>query len=219
MPGCVSTLTVILALDSRARALTNHSTTLRYWLDRHNSGDARATDELIRFSEDRFRRLVQSRLRQFDRLRRFEDTDDVLVGVQARFATALRGRRFETLGDFLRYGATLIGHQLIDFTRHYFGPLGQGRREVAVDLTGTTRDAMEPADPAAGPADLARQSDIDGVIDRLPTEHRDLFHALYYLGLSQADAADVLDISLSTLKRRWVEARDLFLERYGYEPV
>ena len=77
---------------------------------------------------------------------------------------------------------------------------------------------MDPSDPAAGPADLARQTDIDGVIDRLPAEHRDLFHALYYLGLTQSDAAEVLDISLSTLKRRWVEARELFLERYGYDP-
>jgi len=209
----------MLALGARARALTNHSTTLRYWLDRHNSGDASATEELIRFSEDRFRRLVQLRLRQFDRLRRFEDTDDVLVGVQARIATALRARQFETLADFLRFGATLIGHQLIDFTRHYFGPLGQGRREIALDGTGSTTAAMEPADPCPGPADLARQTDIDGVIDRLPAEHRDLFHALYYLGLSQKDAADVLDISLSTLKRRWLEARDFFLERYGYDPV
>jgi len=198
--------------------LTNHSTTLRYWLDRHNSGDGTATDELIRFSEDRFRRLVQSRLRQFNRLRRYEDTDDVLVGVQARFSTALRGRRFETLGDFLRFGAALIGHQLIDFSRHYFGPLGQGRREIALDGSGSARAPMDPSDPAAGPADLARQTDIDGVIDRLPAEHRDLFHALYYLGLTQSDAAEVLDISLSTLKRRWVEARELFLERYGYDP-
>jgi len=207
----------MLAPGSRARTLTNHSTTLRYWLNRHNAGDGTATDELIRFSEDRFRRLVQSRLRQFDRLRRFEDTDDVLVGAQVRFATALRGRRFETLDDFLRFGAALIGHQLIDFSRHYFGPLGQGRREIALDGSGSARALMDPADPAAGPADLARQIDIDGVIDRLPAEHRDLFHALYYLGLTQKDAADVLDISLSTLKRRWVEARELFLERYGYD--
>ena len=195
--------------------MTNHSTTLRFWLDRHNTGDATATTELIRFSEDRFRRLVRSRLRQFDRLRRFEDTDDVLVGVQTRFATALRDRRFDTLVDFLRFGATLIGHQLIDFSRHYFGPLGQGRREVAIggnELGGPGR--VEPQDPAAGPADLARVGDIDGVIDRLPAEHREVFHALYYLGLTQADAADVLDVSLSTLKRRWVEAREMFLQQY-----
>src|SRR5262249_8407752 len=139
------------------------------------------------------------------------------VGVRQGWASALRGRWFELRGFFLGWGPTRMGHNLIVFSRHYFGPLGQGRREVGFDGTGTTRDAMEPADPAVGPADLARQSDIDGVIDRLPTEHRDLFHALYYLGLSQSDAADVFEISLSTLKRRWVEARDLFLERYGYD--
>ena len=38
---------------------------------------------------------------------------------------------------------------------------------------------------------------------------------MYYLGLTQADAADILGLSLSTLKRRWLEAREAFLDRYG----
>jgi RNA polymerase sigma-70 factor (ECF subfamily) len=201
--------------------LSNHSTTLRYWLDRHNAGDPAATQELIRFSQDRFRRLVRSRLRQFARLRRFEDSDDVLVGVQARFAKALEERRFAEFQDFLRFGAALVRHQLVDFTRHYFGPLGKGRFELhRQDAQHSDYgDRIEPADRQAGPAELARQTDIDAVIEGLPADHQNLFHALYYLGLTQQDAADVLDISLSTLKRRWLDARQLFLERYGYDDL
>jgi RNA polymerase sigma-70 factor (ECF subfamily) len=162
---------------------------------------------------------VRSRLKHFARLRRFEDTDDVLVGVQARFATALQEHRFAEFQDFLRFGAALVRHQLVDFTRHYFGPLGKGRFELNLQEAQHSDDCnrFEAADRLAGPADLARQADIDAVIEGLSEDHQSLFHALYYLGLTQQDAADVLDISLSTLKRRWLEARQVFLERYGYD--
>lgn len=198
--------------------MDNHSTTLRHWLDRHRAGDPAATEELIRYSQDRFRVLVQSRLRDFARVRRFEDTDDILSGVQARFVSALRAHHFDSLEAFLRVGATLVRNHLIDVTRHYFGPLGAGRREVGPPGDNSTT-GPDVTDRAAGPGDLARQADIDATIDGLPEEHRQLFHALYYLGLTQKDAADLLGVSLSTLKRRWLAARELFLARYGHDEL
>jgi RNA polymerase sigma factor (sigma-70 family) len=200
--------------------VSDHSTTLRLWIDRHNAGDSAACEELLRFSEDRFRLLAHARLRQFARLRRFVDTGDVLVGAQLRFAAAIRTLQFRTLDDFLRLGAAMMNRQLIDLSRHYFGPLGAGRHEV-----GATADAAggatrpEPADPGVTPAAATQQTDIDEVIAGLSPVHRELFDLMYYQGLSVAEAADFLAVSTSTVKRRWLEARTTFMERYSDGPA
>jgi RNA polymerase sigma-70 factor (ECF subfamily) len=41
----------------------------------------------------------------------------------------------------------------------------------------------------------------------LPAEDREVFDLIYYQGLSQAEAAGLLDISERTLQRRWQSAR------------
>jgi RNA polymerase sigma factor (sigma-70 family) len=196
--------------------VSDHSTTLRLWIDRHNAGDPAACEELLRFSEDRFRTLAHARLRQFARLRRFVDTGDVLVGAQLRFAAAIRTLQFRTLDDFLRLGAAMMNRQLIDLSRHYFGPLGAGRHEIIVAADAANAATHpEPADPAVTPATATQQTDIDEVIGGLAPVHRELFDLMYYQGLSVAEAAGVLDVSASTVKRRWLEARTTFMERYG----
>ena len=44
-------------------------------------------------------------------------------------------------------------------------------------------------------------------MDKLPDEQRDVVGLLWYGGLSQPEAAEVLGISLATVKRRWQAAR------------
>jgi RNA polymerase sigma-70 factor (ECF subfamily) len=194
----------------------SNSTTLRYWIDRHNAGDAGALVELLRFSEDRFRILASARLNKYRRLRRFEDTGDVLAGAQMRFSAAIRAVQFTTLQDFLRLGAAMVNRQLIDFTRHYFGPQGAGRNEIELSLDESKKvGRANAAEPAAAASDTTQRADIDEVIVGLVPADREMFDLLYYQGLSQAEAADVLSVSLSTVKRRWLEARAAFIERYG----
>ena len=44
-------------------------------------------------------------------------------------------------------------------------------------------------------------------VDELPEELRETFNLIYYEGLSQEESASVLGLSVSTVKRRWQEAR------------
>jgi DNA-directed RNA polymerase specialized sigma24 family protein len=44
-------------------------------------------------------------------------------------------------------------------------------------------------------------------VEALPEDQRDVVSLLWYEELSQPEAADVLCISLATLKRRWQAAR------------
>ncbi|HVK11119.1 MAG TPA: hypothetical protein VM597_20285, partial [Gemmataceae bacterium] len=106
--------------------MSNHTTTLRYWLARHAAGDAGATDELLRHSERRFLEIIRARLPNWDRLRRFEDSQDILTQAQVRFAKAIREVPVGTLDDFLRLGAWVIRNQICDSAGRYFGPNGAG---------------------------------------------------------------------------------------------
>jgi RNA polymerase sigma factor (sigma-70 family) len=188
--------------------MTNHSTTLRYWIGRHNAGDPRAANELLRYSQDRFLRLIRSRLRSGDRVRWVEESSDVLVGAQERFARAMKELRFATLPDFLRVGAQMIHRQILDFVRTYY--VGKPARP------GRLPDEL----PADGRAAVAEEHvEIDDAIASLSPDHRELFDLRYYMGLSLAEAADVLGVPLSTLKRRWVEARLTFLRAYRRESL
>src|SRR5215216_1311108 len=110
--------------------MSNHTTTLRYWISRHAVGDARATDELLRHSERRFLEIIRARLPHWDRLRRFEDSQDILTQAQVRFARAIREVPVQTLDDFLRLGAWVIRNQICDSAGRYFGPTGAGVNEV-----------------------------------------------------------------------------------------
>ena len=42
---------------------------------------------------------------------------------------------------------------------------------------------------------------------QLPDEEREVFDLIFYQELSQADAAELLDVSVRTVKRRWRSAK------------
>lgn len=44
-------------------------------------------------------------------------------------------------------------------------------------------------------------------VTRLASEHREVVDLLFYDGISQHEAADVLGVSIRTLKRRWQQAK------------
>jgi RNA polymerase sigma factor (sigma-70 family) len=190
--------------------MSNHTTTLRYWISRHAVGDTRATDELLRHSERRFLEIIRARLPQWDRLRRFEDSQDILTQAQMRFAKAVRAVTFRTLDDFIRLGAWVIRNQICDSAGRYFGPTGAGTNEINL-----------PGDPSgSGPAIAAPATDtlgaeLDEAIERLPDGPREMFDLLYYQGLTQGEAADHLGVSASTIQRRWIEAKIAFMAVYA----
>ena len=202
--------------------MSNHSTTLRYWLDRHNAGDPAAMNELLRFSQDRVLEHIRARFQPSDRLRRFADSQDVLVDVQANLAEHFRTAPFNDLMHFLRLTGRLARNRMIDLVRRYFGPQGPGTREMAVDPNAETGPNGPGAgwapDPAPSPEERALRAEVDQVIADLPPEHRDLFDLLYSARLPRAEAAEILGLAPRTLDRRWLEAREALRERFGNDP-
>ena len=88
------------------------------------------------------------------------------------------------------------------------------------DGSATTADDSGPADPAdlsPEPSRLAAWTEFHEQIGALPDEEREVFDLLWYQGLSQAEAAELLGVSERTVKRRWQTARYRLHEALGGE--
>lgn len=138
-------------------------------------------------------------------------------------------RLHRALGDILpasvRDWTGLAGLQirrvLLDILRHQQGPEGTAANVRTGGLGGpddASSPRREPAVNTAGPATLAEWTEFHELIERLPAELQDVFHQHYYYGLSEAETAEVLGVSVETVKRRWRAAKIGLAKALGGHP-
>ena len=170
---------------------------LQQWLQRMQAGDRTALDELLRHACDRLRRLTRRMLGDHPAVQRWAETDDVLQGALVRLARALENVQPASVRDFFALATQQIRRELIDLARHFYGPLGLGAHHAS-DV-----QPPEPSEETHDPDILAGWSDVHEQIERLPEEEREVVGLLFYQGLPQADAAEVLNVTVRTIQRRW----------------
>ncbi len=123
-----------------------------------------------------------------------------------------------TAADFFRLAAAQIRRELLDLARRYSGAEGLGAHHASLAGSGTASSAAagpNPADTTHDPDRLAAWTDFHREVETLPLEEREAFDLLFYQGLSQAEAAAVLDVSERTIKRRWQSARLRLVQTLG----
>lgn len=181
---------------------------LQNWLERLKAGDLTARDELLNHSCERLRRLAHRMLQDFSRVRRWEDTDDVLQNALLRLVRALEAVPPNSANEFFRLAALQIRRELLDLARRYYGPQGLGRKQESNAGHGSEQALpYEEANTTLEPSRLAAWSEFHRRVEGLPDEERAVFELLWYQGLTRAEAAAVLDVSEPTVKRRWLAAR------------
>jgi RNA polymerase sigma-70 factor (ECF subfamily) len=185
----------------------DQSSEVRHWLTRLGEGDASARDELLACACERLRRLTRKMLRSFPGVRQFEETDDVFHEAVLRLCRALRDWTPTTVRDFFRLAALQIRRELIDMARHYQGREAAGAAEGGWEAAGTTDDPLR----------LAAWAEFHQAIGALPDEQREMFDLLWYQGLTQAEAGNLLEVSVTTVKRRWQSARRMVFRALGGE--
>src|SRR5262249_38386746 len=84
---------------------------------------------------------------------------------------------------------------------------------AAADVAGLQGSNAGPVDPAGEPSDLVEWTHFHESIESLPGDELEMFDLLFYQGISQADAAKLLQVSTRTIKRRWQAARLLLKEK------
>jgi RNA polymerase sigma-70 factor (ECF subfamily) len=180
-------------------------------LDRLTAGDVAAQNELIDHAGRRLDHLARKIFSDFPRLKRWVDTDDVLQNACIRLTRALASETPTSPREFFRLAALQIRRELLDLARHYYGPEGLGANH-------SSRNGEQipvQADQSLNPAHLAEWTEWHVAISQLPDEEREVFDLMWYYGLTQPEVASVLNLSLSTVKRRWQRARLALHELLG----
>lgn len=192
--------------------MTGTTTQIGILLHRLLGGDLSARNDLISVAVERLRLLARGMLGGFAVVRRWEQTDDVLQNSLIRLCRALDADAPKTPRHFFNLAALQIRRELLDLSDKYKGPQGL----AANHHTSTTGGALRrQVDKSAGPSSQAEWGEFHRAVEALPSELREVFGLIWYDGLSQEEAADVLGVSVRTVKRRWQEARMALARKLG----
>jgi RNA polymerase sigma-70 factor (ECF subfamily) len=184
---------------------------IQVWVDRLQAGDETARRELVNCACERLTRLTRAMLKGYARLKRWEQTDDVFQNAVMRLYRALQEVHPASAAEFFRLAALNIRRELLDMVKHYYGPQGEGAHHASVAGAPGADSGLDPlaaqADTGDDPGDLASWAEFHRRVEALPEAERAVVDLLWYQGLSQAEAADLLGVSERTIKRRWASAR------------
>jgi RNA polymerase sigma-70 factor (ECF subfamily) len=175
-------------------------------LERLRAGDLAARDELLGHLCDRFRRLTRKMLKGFPGVKRYAETDDVLQSALIRLLRAMQQVPPGSVRELFGLAATQIRRELLDLARHFFGPQGAGANQVSRPPGDESTPPYEKADLTHEPSALAEWCELHEQVGKLPDDEREVVDLLYYQGLSQAEAAALLSLSVRTVQRRWQAA-------------
>jgi RNA polymerase sigma-70 factor (ECF subfamily) len=179
-------------------------------ISRMQAGDPGAREELLGRAYDRLTALARKMLRSFPRVRSFEDSGDVLHDALPRLLRALQAAPPASPADFFRLAARQIKWELQDLVERYYGPKGPGGKhapQAADDTTNSAPALGDKSDATHEPARLALWREFHAQVDALPETEREVFDLVWYQGLTQAEAAQVLGVAEVTVRRRWMAAR------------
>jgi len=196
---------------------SDSDTQLQKLVDLARAGDSQASRLLIDHACDRLLRLTRKMFHGYPSLRRWEQTDDVFQNSLMRLHRALSAVHVESVAHFFNLAAEMVRRELLDLKKRHFGAHGEGRNH---------HTDHGPPDEAGGtiagsggePDDLEGWSDFHEAVEGLPAEAKETINLIYYEGLSQDEAAAVLDVSVRTVKRRWQKAKLLLQEALRDEP-
>ncbi|MEI7922590.1 MAG: sigma-70 family RNA polymerase sigma factor [Planctomycetota bacterium] len=181
-------------------------TQLQNLINRGLNGDSTANDALLAHACERLLRLTRKMFHAYPSLRRWEQTDDVFQNSMLRLHDALAAKPVKSVRHFFNLAGLQIRRELIDLGRHHYGPQGAAKKHHTDHQPSDNQDGAL-YDQADEPEDLTSWSEFHAEVEKLPEEEQEVVNLLYYEGLSQEESAELLRISISTVKRRWHSAR------------
>jgi RNA polymerase sigma factor (sigma-70 family) len=182
------------------------SVELQGLLDRLRQGDREARTLLLERSCDRLRRLAGRMLHgSFPELARRHDVDSVVHETWVRLLQALAKTEPPTVADFFRLAAHKFRQVLLDMAQ---SENRRGQREL-LGLSGTDSNQPDPAGASTyDPARLALWTEFHERVAALDDQERAVFEMHYYLGLPQAEIAQVLGLHARKVSYLWVAATE-----------
>ena len=142
------------------------------WVQRLKEGDAEAREQLLQLASDRLRHLTRRIKKDFARIARWEETDDIFQQAVLRLYTAMESVELQSATHFLRLAAQQIRRQLIDLSRSYYGPQGAARHHASQAGFGDDNEspghhAFEAAEVSQDPQKMQEWSEFHQLIEEL----------------------------------------------------
>jgi RNA polymerase sigma-70 factor (ECF subfamily) len=188
-------------------------------LDRLRAGDSAARDELFNHACERLERLTRKMLRDYPAVRRWEQTGDVLQNASLRLCRALDKVSLSDARAFYGLAALQIRRELIDLARRYYGAQGAGAHHASQGPFDPHASARPPAyealDSSGEPTHEIAWAEFHEKVAGLPDDERELFDLLWYQGLKQEEAADLLGVHVRTVRNHWRSIRLKLYEALG----
>ena len=181
---------------------------LQRWMERMRAGDQLAQDELLQASCEQLERLSSRMLKKFPGVGRWEQTGDVLQNSLLRLTRALEQVTPTTTREYLGLAALQIRRELLDLCRRYQAQKGIGANHASnanLPQDGAAW-AADPASEASRLDDDERWAQFHQEVEQLPVEEREAVGLLFYHGWPQEQAAELLQVDVRTIRRRWQQA-------------
>jgi RNA polymerase sigma-70 factor (ECF subfamily) len=199
-----------------------HTIQLQDWLKSIRGGNLAARDELLLGICGRMERLARKMLKNFPNVRHEADTGDILNGALMRLMDAIM--KIEavpaTTRDFFGLAAEQVRRELLDLARHYSAlkrrgpgrpvPLGGGGSSSGSE----SGDQVEPR-ARQDDDDLERWAALHEAVAKLPTEEREVMGLTFYHGWTQAQIAELLQVSDRTVRRYYQSAVERLYQELG----
>ncbi|MCC9601603.1 sigma-70 family RNA polymerase sigma factor [Stieleria sp. JC731] len=148
--------------------------------------------------EATFRSLASRMLDGFPRVRRWEETDDIVQEAMFRFHTAIQDLTPTSSIHLRRLIAVQIRRQLLDLSRRYARPSNQAANYESRH--------GEP-DGCCKHVSLEEWCEFHQQVERLPKAVKEVFELSWYAELSQEEIAKELSVSVRQVQRHWRTAR------------
>jgi RNA polymerase sigma-70 factor (ECF subfamily) len=198
-----------IAMWARFGAMVDSSaqtTVLVQLVERMQKGDRQARDELVRTFQGRLEHLARKMLLRYPSVGRWVEVEDVLQGSLLRLLRALESVQPTSTRAFFGLAAEQIRRELLDLSRHFYGPQGAGANLADV--------AKDPDTSNPGSEPMARDLDNDieqwcefhQVVENLPVLEREVVGLTFYHGWTQAQVAELFHVDVRTVRRWWQSA-------------
>jgi len=189
---------------------------LQQLIERIGRGDQAARRQLIEQAYVRLEALAGAILRRsFPDLARNHDVESILSETWLRMVQALDKVQPPTVADFFRLAAHKMRQVLLDLVHSQGRHAHQRLVESAAD--GTSPTPIAAANQTYDPARLALWTELHEQVESLDADERTVFEMHYYLGMTQADIAHVLDLHPRKVSHLWIAATDKLADAVSHE--
>lgn len=185
-------------VDGRSMSSENTTIWVQRWLNElanaDSAGGMQARNALIEHSRRRMEALCRKSF--FGSLDGSPvQWDDVYQEAALRLWKSLESLKPATVREFFAIASLQIRRVLLDMYRKY--------KKAPPQFNGP--DGQSTFDPVK----LAVWEEFHSKVESLAEPQREIFDLLWYQGLTQNEAAEILGLDLSTVKRRWRKVREL----------